>query len=73
MQRRICHIQYIRKTETEINIRLINHHKDVIRQIVPQVDQHFKLSNRNFIQHARFTLIEQQDSINIEKELATLQ
>ena len=35
-------------------------------------NQHFKLPNRNFNQHARFTLIEQLDNMKIDKDLATL-
>ena len=56
MECRICLIQYIGKSETEFNIRLNNNRKDVNRQNAPQADQHFKLSNRNFNQHDRFTL-----------------
>ena len=72
MEFRICHIQYIGKSEREFNIRLNNHCKDVNRQNAPQADQHFKLPNHNFNQHARFTLIEQLDNMRIDKDLATL-
>ena len=70
MECRICRIQYIGKSETEFNIRLNNHRKNVNRQNAPQTDQHFKLPNNNFNLHARFTLIEQLD--NTDKDLATL-
>ena len=43
MECRICRIQYIGKSETEFNIRLKNHRKDVNRQNTPQADQHFKV------------------------------
>ena len=72
MECRICRIQYIGKSETEFNIRLNNHRKDVNRQNAQQVDQHFKLPNHIFNQHARFTLIEQLDNMRIDKNLATL-
>ena len=72
MECRICRIQYIGKSETEFNIRLNNHRKDVNRQNAPQADQHLKLLNHNFSQHARFTLIEQLDNLRIDKDLATL-
>ena len=72
MECRICRIQYIGKSEREFKIRLKNHHKDVNRQNAPQVDQHFKLPYYNFNQHARFTLIEQLDHVNIDKDMATL-
>ena len=72
MECRICRIQYIRKSETEVNIRSNNHRKDVNRQNALQADQYFKLPNHNFNQHARFTLIEQLDNMRIDKDLATL-
>ena len=59
MEFRIYHIQYIRKSETEFNTRLNNHLKDLNRKNGLQADNHFKLPNHNFHQHARFTLIEQ--------------
>ena len=52
--------------------RLNNHRKDVNRQNTPRADQHFKLPDHNFNQHARFTLIEQLDNMRIDKDLATL-
>ena len=58
MELRIFRIQNIGKSEKEFNIRLNYHCKDVNIQNVPQANQHFKLRNHNFNQHARFTLIE---------------
>ena len=72
MECRICGIQYTGKSETEFNIRLNNHRKDVNRQNAPQADQRFKLPNHNFNQHARFTLTKQLDNMRIDKDLATL-
>ena len=72
MECRICRIQYIGKSETEFNIKLNNHSKDVNRQNPPQVDQHLNLPNHKFNQDARFTLIEQLDNMRIDKDLATL-
>ena len=72
MECRICRIQYIEKSKTEFNIGSNNHRKDVNRQNAQQADQHFKLSNCNFHQHARFTLTEQVDNVSIDKHLATL-
>ena len=68
---RIYRIQYIGKSETEFNIRLNNHRKDVNRQNAPQADQHFKLPNHSFNQHARFNLIELLDNMRIDADLAT--
>ena len=73
MECRIYRIQYIGKSETEFNIKLNNHRKDVDRHNAPQADQHFKLLNYNFNQDARFNLIEQLDNMRIDKDLATLQ
>ena len=63
MECRICRIQYIGKSEAEFDIRLNNHHKDVNRKNATQADQHLKLPNHNFNQHARFTLIEQLETL----------
>ena len=68
----LCDIQYIGKSETQFNLRLNNHRKDINRQNAPLLDQHFKLLGHNFNQHAKFNLIEQVDNINIDKDLATL-
>ena len=75
IERRICRIQYIGKSETsesEFNIRFNNHRKDVNRENAPQADQHFKLPNHNFNQHTRFTLIKLLDNMRIDQDLATL-
>ena len=56
----------------EFNIILNNHRKDVNWQNAPQADQHFKLPNHSFNQHARFTLIEQLDNMKIDQDLTTL-
>ena len=68
----IYRIQYIGKSKTEFNIRQNNHHKDVNRQNAPEADQHFKLPNHIFNEHVRYTLTEQLDNVNIDKDLATL-
>ena len=49
---------------------MINHRRDVDRQNASHVDQHFKLPNHNINQHARVTLNEQLENINIDKDLA---
>ena len=71
MECRTCCIQCLGKSETEFNIRLNNHRKDVNRENAPKVDQHFKLPNQNFKQHARFTWIEQLDNMKIDQDVAT--
>ena len=72
MECRICRIRYIGKSEKEFKIRLNNHHKDVNRKNALQADQHFKLPYYSFNQHARFTLTERLDKVNIDKDMTTL-
>ena len=72
MEYTLCHIQCIGESETQFNLRLNNHQKDVNRQNAPLVDKHFKLPGHNFNQHAKFILIEQPDNINIDKDSAAL-
>ena len=50
MKYTLCHIQYIGKSETQFNLRLNHHPKDVNKQNAPLVDQHFKLPGHNFNQ-----------------------
>ena len=38
----ICRSQYIGKSETELNIRLNNHRKDINRQNAPQAEKILK-------------------------------
>ena len=64
----LCHIQYIGKSETQLNLRLNKHRKVVSRQKAPPLDQHFNLPGHNFNQNAKFILIEQPDDINIDNE-----
>ena len=62
MECRICHIQYTGKLETEFNIRLNNHCKDIDRKNALQADQHFKL---------RKSILDW-TSMKIDRNLATL-
>ena len=56
-------------SETTLNLRLNNHRKDVNKQKLLQTDQNFQLNGHNFNKHAKFTLIEQLNDTNINKEL----
>ena len=51
------------------NIWLNNHRKDVHKINTPEADQHFRLPNHNFNAHAKFTLIEQLNNIEPDKEM----
>ena len=52
-----------------LNLRINIHRKDVNKQNLPQADHHFQLPGRNFSKHTKFTLIEQLNDTNIDKEL----
>ena len=65
----LCNKQYTSKSETIFNLRLNNHWKDVNKRNSLQADQHFWLPGHNFNKHAKFTLIEQLNDTNIDKEL----
>ena len=66
---RVLYKQYTGKSETVFNLRLNNHRKDVNKRNSLQADQYFRLPGHNFNKHAKFTLIEQLNDTNIEKEL----
>ena len=55
----LCNIQYVGKSETSFDIRLNNYRKDVNYQKAIPACVHFRKEGRDFIQHAKFTLIEQ--------------
>ena len=59
MERIICKIQNVVKSETPFNLRLNNHRKDVNNPKAIPVCNHFKMNGHNFMKHAKFTLIEQ--------------
>ena len=63
-----CKIQYVGKTETEFNIRLNNHRKDVWKPDAIPASRNFSDKSHDFNTHAKFILIEQIRHINIDKE-----
>ena len=63
-----CKIQYVGKAETEFNIRLNNHRKDVWEPEAIPASRHFSGKSHNFNSHAKFILIEQIRHIDIDKE-----
>ena len=65
----LCKEQYTGKSETTFTLRLNNHQKDVNKQNSLRANQHVRLTGHNFNKHAKFTLIEQLNEINIDKEL----
>ena len=63
-----CKIQYVGKAETEFNIRLNNHRKDVWKPDAIPASCHFSGKNHNFNRHAKFILIEQIRRVDIDTE-----
>ena len=57
-------VQYIRKTETTFNIRLINHGKDVSNLKSICADLRFRKHGYSFNLHVKFRLIKQMSVIN---------
>lgn len=62
-------VQYIVKSESQFNIRLKNHHKNINIQASSLVDQHIKIHRYNFNQHVKLALKEQLEKINTKKRL----
>ena len=65
----LCNKQYTGRSKTTFNLRVNNHRKDANKRSSLQADQHFRLPAHNFNKHAKFTLIEQLNDTNIDKEL----
>ena len=65
----LCNKQYTSKSETTFNLRLNNHWKDTNERNLLQSDQHFRLPGHNFSTNTKFTLMEQLNDTNIDKEL----
>ena len=66
----LCIKQCTSKSETIFNLRLNSHRKDVTKRNSLQADQHFQQPVHNFNKHAKFTLTEQLNDTNIDKELS---
>ena len=52
-----------------LNLRLTIHRKDANKQNLAQADHDVQLLGHNFSKHTKFTLIEQLNDTNIDKEL----
>ena len=69
MQCTLCHMQYVGKAETQFNIRLNNHRKDINHPKAILACSHFKLPNHVFVEHAKYTIIEQIRDQMLNKEV----
>ena len=73
MERIICKIQNLVKSETVFNLRLNNHRKDTNNPKAIPACNHFKMHCHNFMKHAKFTQIEQSMEIsNVRKDTLRL-
>ena len=61
-------IQYVGKAETEFNIRLNNHQKDVWKPDAIPASRHFSGKNHNFNTHVKFIPIKQISHVDIDTE-----
>ena len=68
----LCKILYVGKLETPFNLRLNNHRKDVNNSKAIPACNHFKIHGHNFMEHAKFNLIEQLEISNVSKDTLRL-
>lgn len=66
-----CKIQYVGKCETQLNIRINNHRKDVKSINAIPICKHFNDKTHSFNNDARFTIIEQLKNMNETKATLT--
>ena len=66
-----CKIQYVGKSETEFNLRINNHRKDVNNPCGIPASKHFSKPGHDFNHHAKFIIIEQLRNIDLSKEMIT--
>ena len=66
-----CKLQYVDKTETELNLRMNNDRKDVLKLNAIPADQDFAQRDHDFNTEAKFTIIEQPQNTKLSKESIT--
>ena len=66
-----CILQYDGKTETELNLRINNHRKDVLKLNAIPADWHFAQRDHDFNIVAKFTIIEQLQNTTLSRESIT--
>ena len=71
IERTLCKRKYTFKSETAFNTRLNIHRNYVYKTNTPEEDQYFRLPGHNFNRHAKFTLLEQLNYTELNKELLT--
>ena len=68
LERTKCKIRCDGKAETEFNIRLNNHPKNIWKSDAISASCHFSDKNHNFNTYVKFILIKQIHHIDIDKE-----
>ena len=63
-----CKLQYAGKAETELNLRIKNHRKNVLKLNTIPAERHFAQRDHNFNTDAKFTIIEKLQNTKLSKE-----
>ena len=66
-----CKLQYVGKAETELNLRINNHHKDVLKLSAIPAEQYFAQRDHDFNRDAKFIIIEQLQNTKLSEESIT--
>ena len=66
-----CKLQHVGKAETELNLRINNHRKDVLKLNAIPVNRHFAQRDHDFNTDARFTIIEKLQNTKLSEESIT--
>ena len=64
-------LKYVGKAETELNLRINSHRKDVLKLNAVPADRHFPQRDHEFNNDARFTIIEKLQNTKLSKESIT--
>ena len=62
-----CKLQYVGKAKLELNVRIHNHRKDVLKLNSIPSDRHFAQRNHDFNSDTKFTIIEQLQNTKLSK------
>ena len=64
-------LQYVGKAETELNLRINNHRKDVLKLNAIPADRHFEQRHHDFNNDAKFNITEKLQNTKLSKESIT--
>ena len=64
----LCKMQYVRKAETALNLRLNNHRKDIKKSNSILACKHFQKKGHNSNKHAKFIIIDKLVNLHGSKE-----